>query len=136
MAYDERFRLDDGTIATGRAHIEKIRAQLNPGQPSRGPSERQQSETPPTPAVAAPTSEPDWSPDRISAELAAGAERDWLAARVEALEQEVAQLRAALASVLAAAADGLQAQPAPATAATTTAGTATAEGTDEPNGRT
>jgi hypothetical protein len=45
------------------------------------------------------------------AEMAAGAERDRLEERVRHLEREVAQLRAALASVLDAAATGLRSAP-------------------------
>ena len=49
----------------------------------------------------------EWSTSRIEAQMASAAERDELRARVTVLEAEVSTLRAALADVLRAAADGL-----------------------------
>lgn len=89
-----RLPLDDHTIALGHHHLAALRAQLN---------RRTTTPTPPPPPPA-PRNEPesggDLSTDRMLADMAAGAERDRLTARVTQLETEVAQLRAALATIL------------------------------------
>lgn len=120
MARDST-RHDPETIALGRARIAEIRAQLPQHRPTRNapsaPAIIDPLTRPKTIEVALPDEE-SWSPERMTAAMAAGSERSQLQQRVEQLEAEVAQLRAALANVLAAAANGLQ-PPSVATEATT-----------------
>jgi len=119
---DDRHRLDPSTIERGRAHIAEIRAQLARQSPATPTGRRAPQPTRPDEATAG--SEPgaesaermsddrervaEWSAERMSAEMAAGAERDLLVHRVAQLEREVDRLRAALAAVLAAASDGIR----------------------------
>lgn len=52
-----------------------------------------------TAPAASPPTDPAWSPDVIAAQLASGAERDALEARITDLEHEVHVLRSALAKI-------------------------------------
>lgn len=99
---DDRFRLDDDTIERGYAHLDELRLRLR--APSPPPSRSGRSRSIPDPQ---PTDD-DWSVERMTAGMAAAGERDQLVARVAALESEVGKLRAALAAVLSAVADGLR----------------------------
>lgn len=102
-----RLPLDDDTIALGHRHIAALRAQLN---------RRHTTPTPPAPPTTPPIHGAadiggDAYTDRMVADMAAGAERDRLAARVTQLETEVAQLRAALAAILHTAANAVDPAP-------------------------
>jgi len=108
-------RHDPETIARGLSKVAEIRAQLaerNPNMRRRRATEAGPPRAPSPPArpiVNEHTILDEWSPDKISAEMAAGSERDQLQARVDRLESEVSQLRSALAAVLTAASTELHA---------------------------
>lgn len=118
---------DPETIALGRQQIALIREQLRTTRP------RPTRQAPASPPVDRPESRPvedvDAFGDRLAAEMASGAERDLLAARVAQLEVEVGELRAALAEILRTAAGAVSNQS---TTATNTAATDRTESSDSP----
>jgi hypothetical protein len=108
-------RHDPETIALGLSKIARIRTQLREPNPGTAPtSGAPQARTPaddsrPVDDEHMSLDNDQWTPDRIATDMASAAMRDDLQGRVVRLEAEVAQLRAALAAVLNAAATGLQA---------------------------
>ena len=118
---------DPETIALGRQQIALIRQQLRATRPGQG---TQASPTAPVDRLdTSRVDDVDEFGDRLAAEMAAGAERDLLVARVTQLEAEVTQLRTALAEILHTAAAAVSNQPA---TAANTAATERAESRDSP----
>ena len=107
-AGSDRLRLDPDTIERGRAHIAQIRARLS-GQSPPVPTGRHEPGTSSDEAASVDVDAVgEWSTERMSAEMAASAERERLIRRNEQLERENAHLRASLAAVIAAASDGIR----------------------------
>ena len=96
---DDRLRHTDDEVTAGREGLAAVRAQL--GWPPRRPSHEH---------ASLPTRETVELPG-LEAEMAWGAERDRLQARVLELETEIDRLRGTLAAILRHAADAVHDTP-------------------------